>query len=666
MHLKSRLFITILISFLLLTFSLYLGYRSISHSGLLITKIEKEQLRLAKLASNLNIEVEKNQSNILQTIILKETHLVSSIQNSFDSIHKLIDSLDAFIALSFINDEEIKNTMQIIKTRVVGYKSVEMSIIAAIHSEDQEDFEDALLGFNSITVRLSDDINQLIKLSEKAFSLKLHELQLQNEDTQKIVFLAFVVALLLIVFSIYKMVNLHNELYRQVNRAQDAEEHQKHLQEQLLRYNEELESEIAKKTQELHERVYSHFLSGLPNRNRLIEDSQSYAFKQMALLNIDRFQKFNDIYGEEVGNVALKMSADFLKEQIEYTGMLLYHIGSDEFVVASYTGMKQSNAYFIEQIENLLTNYQRENFIYEDQVFNFMMSAGIAFNGNKKMLAYADMALKDAKKRKSHLSVFHEDKSLEKKTQDDIEYLQIFTNALKDSSLCSFFQPITPLANGSLETKYESLARIVMPDGRVIAPIHFIDVAKANRIYHKLTKRIFENSFDVIRKFKIHLSINISMEDIDNDKTLKMIYNFLNDFEYNEYLTFELLETEDMADYKKVYEFCLKIKSYGIKIALDDFGSGYSNFSHVLNLPIDFIKIDSSLISNIDRDEHSRIMVQTIVGLAKKLNIQTIAEYVSTKEIYETVKALDVDYAQGYFLGKPDYIERHLEITLID
>ena len=139
-----------------------------------------------------------------------------------------------------------------------------------------------------------------------------------------------------------------------------------------------------------------------------------------------------------------------------------------------------------------------------------------------------------------------------------------------------------------------------------------------------------------------------------------MLYQRFEEFEHNDLLTIELLETEEFKDYTSVYDFCVKVRSYSIKVALDDFGAGYSNFSHILNLPVDYIKIDSSLISNIDRDQNSRIMVETIVGLAHKLHIETIAEFVSSEEILEIVTELKVDYAQGYFLGKPEKIEKHI------
>ena len=203
-----------------------------------------------------------------------------------------------------------------------------------------------------------------------------------------------------------------------------------------------------------------------------------------------------------------------------------------------------------------------------------------------------------------------------------------------------------------------------LDNGSIIPPVNFISVAKQNRIYCKITKYVVINTLYTISQYSIPCSLNISIDDIQNEKTLDMLYQMFDEFKHNNLLTIELLETEDFKDYRVVYDFCIKVRSYGIKIALDDFGAGYSNFSHILNLPVDYIKIDASLISNIDRDKHSQIMVETIVGLARKLNIQTIAEFVSSKEILDTVKKLNVDYAQGYYIGKPEDIKKHLPYIL--
>jgi diguanylate cyclase (GGDEF)-like protein len=503
-----------------------------------------------------------------------------------------------------------------------------------------------------------------IKLVDNKLKQKIQTLITTSKQTQTEMFYTLIIAILLIVLVIYKQLARNKTTEKELMLGEKAEQEQKKLQSQLLKYNDDLEEEISKKSAELHQNIYTHFLSGLPNRNKLLEDSYIYKFKQMALLNIDKFQKFNDVYGEEIGNIALKLTADFLTSKVDDDNALLYHIGGDEFVFAVKDSTKLNNTYFIEKIENILKKYRRETFIYDDKMFSFMMSAGLAFSGSRKMLAYADMALKDAKKRNVQISIFNDDKELEKIHKEDIECNKKLMHAIDTNSIISFFQPIAPIQDGSLDVKYESLVRLKEDDGNIIPPFRFIDVAKQNRVYHKLTQAIINNTFNVISKYDIPCSINISMEDIENDRTIQMLYKRFDEFEYNHHLTIELLETEEFKDYKRVYDFCLKVRSYGIKVALDDFGAGYSNFSHALNLPIDYIKIDASLISNIDRDMNSQIMVETIVGLAHKLNIQTIAEYVSSKEILDVVKRLNVDYAQGYHIGKPEDIEIHIPYLL--
>ncbi len=116
---------------------------------------------------------------------------------------------------------------------------------------------------------------------------------------------------------------------------------------------------------------------------------------------------------------------------------------------------------------------------------------------------------------------------------------------------------------------------------------------------------------------------------------------------------FELLESDAIEDYKKVDRFISEVKRYGAKVAIDDFGSGYSNFSYLTRVNVDIIKIDGSLIENIDVDQNAYIVVETIIEFAKKLGIQTVAEYVHSSVIMDAVKNLGVDFSQGFYIDEP-------------
>ena len=125
-------------------------------------------------------------------------------------------------------------------------------------------------------------------------------------------------------------------------------------------------------------------------------------------------------------------------------------------------------------------------------------------------------------------------------------------------------------------------------------------------------------------------------------------------FEDRNRLVFEILESENLSDYDFLEEFVLKYKKLGVKIAIDDFGSGYSNFIRIIRLKPDYLKIDGSLIKNIDKDNNSYEIVKSIIAFSKTLNIKTIAEYVHSEEIFNLLLELDVDEFQGYYFGKPD------------
>ena len=144
------------------------------------------------------------------------------------------------------------------------------------------------------------------------------------------------------------------------------------------------------------------------------------------------------------------------------------------------------------------------------------------------------------------------------------------------------------------------------------------------------------------------------MEDVLNKATVEFIIDSLKKFKQPERVVFEILESEKIDRYSELKEFIQKVKVYGCKIAIDDFGSGYSNFAHILELNIDYLKIDASLVKCVTTDENSRKITQTIINFAKDLNLKTIAEFVENKESLELLKEMGADYIQGYYIGKPE------------
>jgi EAL domain-containing protein (putative c-di-GMP-specific phosphodiesterase class I) len=195
--------------------------------------------------------------------------------------------------------------------------------------------------------------------------------------------------------------------------------------------------------------------------------------------------------------------------------------------------------------------------------------------------------------------------------------------------------------------------RIKNDDGTYIAPIHFLELAKKNKMYPKLTKIMINKTFEAFKGSNKQVSINLSVEDILNTEICEYIMQKLSKSKIASNIVFEIIESEGIENFDEVLKFINDVKSYKAKISIDDFGTGYSNFDYLMKLKVDYIKIDGSMIKNIDTDQNCMMITQTIVEFAKKMNIETVAEFVYSKEIFDKVLELDVDYAQGYYFGKP-------------
>ncbi|RUM65517.1 MAG: diguanylate cyclase, partial [Sulfurimonas sp.] len=242
------------------------------------------------------------------------------------------------------------------------------------------------------------------------------------------------------------------------------------------------------------------------------------------------------------------------------------------------------------------------------------------------------------------------DISLEKHYQQDIDAVKLVKSALKEDRLVPFFQPII---KSNAEVTYECLARIITNEGDIITPNFFIEGIKKTRYYAELTKVMIRKAFDVFEGTPTSFSLNLSYEDISNEKIISYLKKLIHSKKMAQNLILEIVESESIDNFELIKHFIDEMKALGVRIALDDFGSGYSNFSYLMELKPDFIKIDGSLIREIDTNEKSYVIAKTIANFSKELNIDVIAEFIHSQAVYDKAKELDINGFQGYFLGEP-------------
>jgi diguanylate cyclase (GGDEF)-like protein len=607
---------------------------------------------MVELTYQIEHNVYKHRNALLEKIIKDEA--IDLEIEGFD-LEENIELLNMTIERT--NNADLKALLSRLHKRIVAFKYVEESMVEAWDSKDKEDFEDALIGYSSVARKVTSDVVELQDLSGIYLNSAIAEVQEASGEAKDHVMYSIFGGIALLLFAFYSMQRLNSKYKIQTERALEAEEKQKKLQQKVENYSLDLERDVAKKTVQLEHRYYHHPLTQLPNRNRLIEDIKSMGSINIALFNLDKFQEFNDYFGEELGNIAIKEMAKFLINSTpESCG--LYHVNGDEFaLVSSKVTIKEE---FVEGIRELQKSLNSKQFQYGEEVYILMASVGIA-SSSVNQLACADIALKEAKKHHTGLSVYQSSMEMEKTYEDNLLCSKKLIHAMKTDNIVPYYQAIVSLKDTSAPIRHEGLARMIEEDGTVTPPYQFLNIAKRLRLYPEVTRTMFYKVLQAIENEKVAISINLSVEDMNNSDIVKMIINALSSFEYNHFVTFEILETEALESYGDVQLFIDSVRSYGAKVAIDDFGSGYSNFSHILNMNVDYIKIDSSLISNVDTDRNSRLMVETIVKLAEQLGIETVAEFVSTEEIYNTVKELGVDWGQGYWLGKPVPFEEMLK-----
>ena len=399
----------------------------------------------------------------------------------------------------------------------------------------------------------------------------------------------------------------------------------------------------------LLKQAYTDKLTGLNNRAALDRALEKNVHTALMLMDIDEFKVINDLYGTEIGNFVLKEFAQYLTLQ-KRENWDLYRIGSDEFtfLIHEHANNKSCEKTIQTLLEKLKTYYIYEH--TQDIKINLNMTVGISLE-EKDILETADMALRRAKETKQHYMIYTNEHSYKKEYENDIQWIHRVDIAIKTNNIIPFFQPIVDKNQNVV--KYECLMRLREED-KYYSPVYFLETAKKNKTYKTLTMLMLNNIFDIMQRFpKYDFSINLSHLDITDDDIVTHLITNLTEKNLGTRIIFEILEDEGLEDKERFNYFVTTAKEIGAKIAIDDFGTGYSNFNYLLELKPDIIKIDGSLIENIDKDENTYAITEAIVNFSKRLGIEIITEYVHSKEVYETLKTLDIDYYQGYYFGEP-------------
>ena len=396
-------------------------------------------------------------------------------------------------------------------------------------------------------------------------------------------------------------------------------------------------------------------LTLLPNRQKLLKDLKDSKIQKIAMININSFRDINNFYGFEAGDLVLKKFSQILLDKISTNINLdLYRVANDVFAICT------KNKDNLEEIRDICTNiiehFSLNPILINNNSFYLSISIGVARNCKdsavqNNLLSKAEYALRMAKKRDISILFLDENIELYNKLKENKKLIEELKNALISNNLLIYGQKL--INNISKKEKYEILMRVKLEDGSILTPYSFLKEAKKAKLYLGMTRMLVKKACEYFKGKDIDFNLNLTLEDIKDQYTMDFIVNAMEKTNTAKQITFEIVESEGIESFTEVSNFIKKAKKLGCKIAIDDFGTGYSNFEYIIKLDVDYIKIDGSLIKNINTDNNLYLTVQTIVGFAKALKIKTVAEFVHNEEVLNCVKNLDIDYSQGFFIDEP-------------
>ena len=373
-------------------------------------------------------------------------------------------------------------------------------------------------------------------------------------------------------------------------------------------------------------------------------------------MKLDEYHIVSELFDEKTLEEMQQRVAKLLSSHLPFaiSKPKVFQMGNGEF--ASVLDSKEffgNQEEVMGSLHQMIHSVKKEVIHFGEFVYDVSIVAALSYE-NEHLIENAKLGIEKLLREGGCLIVANNFvKEAQAQREKNMQTLVMIQKALDNNHIISYYQPIIDNHTQKI-IKYESLVRLIDESGKVLSPFFFLDIAKKGRYYTYITKRVLQTSFDALRTLQEGISINLSALDIENSELNRYIIDLLEENkEYAKRITFELLEDESVKNFDVIKEFITKVKAYGVEIAIDDFGSGYSNYERLLEYQPDILKIDGSLIKNIQRDDYSFSIVKSIVGFAREQGFATVAEFVENEEIFRVLKELGIDYSQGYYFSPP-------------
>ncbi|MDU2065383.1 MAG: EAL domain-containing protein [Sporomusaceae bacterium] len=410
------------------------------------------------------------------------------------------------------------------------------------------------------------------------------------------------------------------------------------------------------------------YLTDIPNRYYLEEHLKKTGTNgcvaqksALLLLDFDNFNLVNNSYGHKAGDRLLQQAVKLLKRNLR-KGDFLARLGGDEFLIFLYeTTLEKANC----MATRLLKTLEKENFYVDASKIPLRVTAsiGIVYIDEavevKRIFSYVDAAVHQAKEAGKNRVMLISDIDDRRRIFEMNRKVALIYQALRRDQFKLVFQPIYQSGKGIIH--YEALIRLIDGD-HIISPVDFIPVAEKSGLIASIDRWVISKTLSVLENQpQLRIFVNLSGFTLSDEGLLSWIERSIleSGIEPNR-LGFEITESATIKDLSIVEKWINGLKKLGCHFALDDFGVGFSSFSHLGKLPVDYLKIDGSFVRNLENNPKQQALVQAMNAVAHTLGKKTIAEFVENDAIWHILKKLEVDCGQGYYLGRPASLEEVL------
>ncbi len=389
----------------------------------------------------------------------------------------------------------------------------------------------------------------------------------------------------------------------------------------------------------------------------------------LLLMDIDGFRLINDTYGHSTGDKVLHHVAVFLTTTLfemdkhyvyrDVKESILGRLGGDEFAIFLPDRNEKEG---METAEEIRKRLEKSRFV--EVPGHVTTSIGVAIyprdgSMTKELLTKADASIYHAKELgHNRIHLYNTGDLVLEKIRSRMEWEGRIQNAMEEDRFAPWFQPILALKDNQVH-HYEALARMRDTNGEVILPWTFIDTAEMlgliTAIDRIIINKTLQTQSNLCKQGKVlSFSMNLSGRDLGDKEFLQFLKSAIIETGADPgFLIFEITETAAIRNLDRAIKFIRELKAIGCSFALDDFGVGFTSFRYLREMAVDYIKIDGVFIRTLHETTNDRVFVKAIADVARNMGIKTIAEFVENKKSVDILKEYGVDYAQGYFIGKP-------------